>query len=86
MVCHFEYPVAASSCVAIELFVRTDFDYFIGYGNYWRYKGIDLFAPSSRENDAFRRQFVKRVRACRSFLDVQEMLLKDITSGQISII
>jgi hypothetical protein len=86
MVCHLEYPVAASSCVAIELFVRTDFDYFVGYGNYWRYKGVDLFAPSSRENKTSRQQFIRRVRECRSFSDVQEMLLKEITTGQISII
>ena len=86
MVCHLEYPVTASSCVAIELFVRTDFDYFVGYGNYWRYKGIDLFAPSTRENKTSRQQFIRGVRECKSFSDVQEMLLNDITKGQLSII
>lgn len=92
MVCHLEYPATASPsvvispCVAIELFVRTDFDYFVGYGNYWRYKGIDLFTPSSLESDASRQQFVQQVRACRSFVDVQDMLLKEITTGQLSLI
>lgn len=86
MVCHWEYPVGESAPpIALELFVRTDFDFFVGYGSYWRYKGVDLFAASNEEGASARRRFVSRIRACKSFSDVQEMLFTEITTGQLSL-
>ena len=85
MVCYLAYQLDLLSQVPFELFVRTDLDYFIGYGNYWRYKGVDLFATSSKENNTHRKQFVKKIRSFKNFSEVQSTIFNEITTGQLDL-
>ncbi len=72
--------------IPMELFIRTDFDYFIGYANYWRYKGINLFAGSHTDKtDKNKKDLIKRIYMCVSFSEVQEMLYKEIKTGQLEL-
>jgi hypothetical protein len=84
MVCHWGFPVN-DRAIGLELFVRTDFDFFVGYGSYWRYKGIDLFSSAADDRCAARKRFVSNLRTCGSFRDVQELLLREINSGQLTL-
>lgn len=85
MVCYIEYKVGSSIKIPFELFIRTDYDYFVGYGNYWRYKGIDLFIASNQEKATSKKEFNKKVKNCKSFSEVQETIFYDVTTGQLDL-
>jgi len=85
MVCYIEYKVGSSIKIPFELFIRTDYDYYVGYGNYWRYKDINLFLASSQENEDSRLKFNRMVRDFKRFEEVQEALFKEITTGQLDL-
>lgn len=85
MVCYIEYKVGSSIKIPFELFIRTDYDYFVGYGNYWRYKGIDLFIASNKEKEISKKEFNKKVKNCKTFSEVQHTIFDDITTGQLDL-
>lgn len=85
MVCYIEYKVGSSIKIPFELFIRTDYDYFVGYGNYWRYKGIDLFFSSNKETQTSQKEFNKRVKRYSTFSEVQNAIFEDVTTGQLDL-
>lgn len=85
MVCYIEYKVGSSIKIPFELFIRTDYDYFVGYGNYWRYKGIDLFFSSNKETQSSQKEFNKRVKSYSTFSEVQDAIFEDVTTGQLDL-
>ena len=85
MVCYLQDNWSSSVYYAAELFVRTDLDYFIGFGNYWRYKRINLFAGSASEQLSDRREWIRRVKDFSQFEEVQNLLFEEINSGQLAL-
>jgi hypothetical protein len=85
MVCYIEYKAGSSIKIPFELFIRTDYDYFVGYGNYWRYKEIDLFTTSNKENETSQKEFNKKVKKYKSFSEVQNAIFNDVTTGQLDL-
>ncbi|MEX0811588.1 MAG: hypothetical protein WD048_05170 [Chitinophagales bacterium] len=72
--------------IPIELFIRTDFDYFIGYANYWRYKGVHLFAGTHKDSTSkSKKMLINKIHECNSFYEVQNMLYREIKSGQLEL-
>ena len=69
--------------VPMEVFVRTDRDYFIGYANYWRYKNVELLASSSPDDIKRRSAFIRELKSCTDFRQVQELVFRQATSGQL---
>lgn len=85
MVCYLQDNWNSSVYYAAELFVRTDLDYFIGFGNYWRYKRINLFTRSASEQVKNRREWIRRVKDFRQFEEVQNLLFEEVSSGQLAL-
>lgn len=65
----------------VEVFIRTTYDYCIGYANYWRYKGISLRGDESDVCDAERERLLVRIKGCASFGDVQRLVLEEAKRG-----
>ena len=75
---HVRYVVGPRVSVPVEILVRTNRDYLLGYANYWRYKGaVMLEVPGSEEGIA-RKRLLRRLRGYRDIGSVQEMLLRDV--------
>jgi hypothetical protein len=85
MVSYIEYKAGSSIKIPFELFIRTDYDYFVGYGNYWRYKEIDLFTTSNKENETSQKAFNNRVKKYKTFSEVQNAIFEDVTTGQLDL-
>ncbi|OJV16393.1 MAG: hypothetical protein BGO21_26200 [Dyadobacter sp. 50-39] len=82
---HFLCTFSGGLKIPIELFIRTDLDYYIGYSNYWLYKGIQLYYSTDRQKKIYQTNFIRQVRKCRSFEEVQSLIFRDLVSGQLDI-
>jgi hypothetical protein len=83
MAFHVLFGSSTGEAVPVELLVRTDLDYFLGYANYWRYKNIQLLDPPGSERRTRRLEQIAALRACRHFSEVQELILRELQSGQL---
>jgi hypothetical protein len=86
MVIYLETTFEHLNRLPLELFIRTDLDYFIGFGNYWRYKGINLFASSkSLDKTGYKRNFNRKIRRCQNFSEVQRLMFEEVSKGQLEL-
>jgi hypothetical protein len=66
-----------------EVFIRTDYDYFIGYANYWRYKNIHLLERTNSIQSDEHFEMLRKIKNCHEFREVQELIFDEITKGQL---
>lgn len=66
-----------------EIFIRTGYDYNIGYANYWRYKGVSLLEATHAEGVRKRAELLRELKACEDFSQVQDLIFREVTSGQL---
>ncbi len=71
--------------IPVEVFIRTDYDYYIGYANYWQYKGVSLLRDASPNGQKKRAEFLNRVKKCQTYEQVQELVFQQVHIGQMAL-
>jgi len=66
--------------IPYETFIRTNYDYYIGYSYYNRYKNISLLIHPKEEQKKYKIFIVNNIKHCSKFEEVQELLYKEINN------
>jgi hypothetical protein len=78
MVCYLEVDLDLLTRIPCELFIRTDVDYFIGFGLYWIYKDTGPFMEYKHTSKKFQEWFISESKKCKNFDEVKQILLNDV--------
>ena len=83
LVCYVLFTRGNHIRLPTEIFIRTEYDYNIGYANYWRYKGVSLLETTQKEGVRKRAELLREIKACKEYSEVQELIFREVTSGQL---